>query len=264
MVKTTFDPQAHGFAFTNAWGFEQLERQRLRDLSASYLRWSTILGAAAFGLAGGALIPLGLIALRKKVEDGLGQGYGLCGGMCFAALDAYLASAPLQRGTHAHDHPAAGTPLRGYLWKRQIQSLSNDLPRFLAWLILLNYVPSSWPFKGGRGRLAAMSEREWDKLRCQLDAGRPVPLGLVRDTKNVFENHQVLATGYNQEGTRHGTIHVYDPNCPNVDSTIHLSFDQGQPVFEESCTASMPLRGFFCETYRRPDLSEALAAPAAG
>ena len=263
MVKTTFDPQAHGFAFSNAWRFEPVERQRLYDLSARYLKWGTVLGAATFGWAGGVLVPLGLIALRTKIEGGLGQGYGLCGGMCFAALDAYLTSAPLQRGTHAHDHPAAGTPLRSYLWKRQIQSLVSDLPRFLAWLILLNYVPSSWPFRGGRGRLAALSEREWNNLRQRLDVGRPVPLGLVRDTKNVFENHQVLATGYDQESDRRGTIHVYDPNCPGIDSTIHLAFDQEQPVFEESCTASTPLRGFFCETYHRPDPSETLATPVA-
>lgn len=263
MVKTTFDPKAHGFAFANSWAFEPIERQRLRDLFGSYLTWGTVLGAATFGLAGAALVPIGMTALRKKLESGLGQGYGLCGGMCFAALDAYLASAPLQGGTHAHDHPAAGTPLRSYLWKRQVQSLASDLPRFLAWLILLNYVPSSWPFKGGRGRLAALSEREWNLLRRRLDTGRPVPLGLVRDSTYVFDNHQVLATGYDQEGAGRGTIHVYDPNCPDVESTIHLAFDQEQSVFKESCTTSMPLRGFFCETYNRLDPGKALAAPAA-
>ena len=133
---------------------------------------------------------------------------------------------------------------------------------FLAWLVLLNYVPSSWPFKGGRSRLAALSEREWSKLKHSLDAGQPVPLGLVRDSTYVFDNHQVLATGYDQESDGHGTIHVYDPNCPDVESTIRLTFDQERSVFEESCTASTPLRGFFCETYSRLDPGEALTAPA--
>jgi hypothetical protein len=258
MVKTTFDPGLHDFAFVNSWSFEPLERQQLHDTVTSYLTLGAILGGVAFGFAGAVLAPLGIVALRKKLEAEFGRGYGLCGGMCFASLDAYLASIPLPRGQHRHDHPAAGTALRGYIWKRQIESLVSDLPRFLAWLVLLNFVPSSRSFNGGPGRLAAMTMREWDLIKVRLDSGRPVPLALVRDTKNVFENHQVLAIGHEQENERQGTIFVYDPNCPSVESTIQFTFDGERSVFQESCRAAAALRGFFCETYSPADPREAV------
>jgi len=81
MYRTTFDPRVHGFAFVNSWRFEPLERERLRELFADYLKWGTVFGAATFGLAGALWVPLGLLALRKTVEGELAEGYGLCGGM---------------------------------------------------------------------------------------------------------------------------------------------------------------------------------------
>jgi hypothetical protein len=258
IVKTSFEPGVDDFAFANSWSFEPLERQQLRDTVTSYLTLGAILGGVAFGFAGAVLVPVGIVVLRKKLEDEFGQGYGLCGGMSFASLDAYLASIPLPRGEDRHDRPAAGTALRRYIWRRQIESLVSDLPRFLAWLILLNFVPSSRPFNGGSGRLAAMTMREWDLIRSRLDSGRPVPLGLVRDTKNVFENHQVLAIGYEQESERQGTVFAYDPNCPGVESTIQFTFDGERSVFQESCRAATALRGFFGETYSPADPREAV------
>ena len=256
-MKTGFDVHVDGFAFVNSWEFEPVERERLRELFAGALRWSTILGAATFGLAGALLVPIGIRALRKRIEEELSKGYGLCGGMCFAALDAYLSGVHLPRGEHRNDHPAGGSPLRAYLWKRQIKSLVHDLSRFQAWLILLNHIPAAWPFSGGKERLVAMTRVEWAKARARLDARSPVPLGLVRDTNYVFENHQVLAIGYELDDADNGTITLYDPNCPDVEST--LRFDLGDSAtLEEGCRAAVPLRGFFCETYSHVDPREAL------
>jgi hypothetical protein len=259
MPRTAFDPKTHGFAFVNSWQFDDTERERLRDIFSEYLKWGTILGAASFGLGGALLALLGILALRNKIEKELAQGYGLCGGMAFTALDYYLASVPLPRGEHARDRPAGGTPLRSYLWKRQIDSLVKDLDRFLAWLIFLHYIPSFWPFGGGADWLLNRSHQEWQELQAKLDTGVPVPLGLVRHTTSVFENHQVLAIGY-EAGESEGTIWLYEPNYPDREPTIHLEFDAQARLIrlDESHTPSPGLRGFFCEVYTPLDPREAV------
>ena len=249
MFKTAFDPETNGFAFTNSWGFNEADRQVLRDTFAKYLTWGGILGTATFGLAGALFVPFAILAIRKKTEDVLSQDrYGLCGGMSFAALDYFRSAMPAPRGEHSSDHPGPENPLRSYIWRRQLESLASDLPRFFAWLISLNYVPSFWPFGGGAERLLARTEREWAKLKTSLDSGNPVPLGLVRDTAYVFDNHQVLATGYEASGSQ-ATIYLYDPNYPDRESTISLEFDERLRSVVENRVASPALRGFFCEAY---------------
>jgi len=244
----------HGFAFANAWQFDEAERQLLRDEFARYHTWTVVAGAAAFGVLGAILVPVGVSALRRKLETELAQGYGLCGGMVFAATDYYKAHLALARGQGPSDWPASGTPLRRYLWRRQLQSLAKDLPRFLAWLVFLNHIPSRWPFRGGSNWLRARSLEEWQKLKPLLDAGEPVPLGLVRDTDYVFDNHQVLAIGYQEVDALHTTVHLYDPNYPDQESAIHLQFAEpgsgGELLsLEESRHSAKPLRGFFRERY---------------
>ena len=71
MHMTTFDPGTHAFAFVNSWQFDEAERQRLHDMFDGYLKWGTVLGAASFGLAGALLVPLGIWALRNKIEKEL-------------------------------------------------------------------------------------------------------------------------------------------------------------------------------------------------
>jgi hypothetical protein len=253
MPKTTFHPETHGFAFINSWDFEDAERQTLRDTFDRYLKWGTLASTAVLGLPGAILAPLGITTLRNKLEAGLAPGYGLCGGMAFAALDYFLADRPLPRGDHAWDHPTADTRLRRYLWQRQIRSLVSDLDRFLAWLVLLEYVPKAWPFRGGEARLEALTRKEWAKLKRRIDQGTPVPLGLVRDTEYVFDNHQVLALGYSEPDQTRGTISLYDPNCPDVESQISFQWGADSEWITESCGGIAPLRGFFCEIYEPAD-----------
>lgn len=258
MPRTAFAPQVHGFAFVNWWTLDEVERQRLHEAFAAYLTPGRILGAAAFGLVGRLLISRGIVALRDKLESDLAQGYGLCGGMCFTALDFYKAGLPVPRRQHANDQPAAGTPLRTYLWKRQLDSLVSDGARVLAWLIALNYVPQARLFRGGTAWLLDRSKEEWDKLKAFVDAGEPIPLGLVRDTENVYYNHQVLAIGYDEADEAHGTIYLYDPNCPDKESSISIEFGERLLDGRESCDAPAPLRGFYCEGYKPSDPTEAM------
>ncbi len=258
MAQTAFAPYHDGFAFVNWWTFDEAEQRQLHDAFGRYLTRAHIFGAAAFRVPGAILIPRGILALRKELEHHLAQGYGLCGGMCFTVLDFKKANLPLPRGRGISDQPGGGTRLRNYIWKRQLESLVSDGAKFLAWLIILNYIPSAWPFKGGAGWLLAQSKQEWKKLKASISAGEPVPIGLVRETPNIFDDHQVLAIGYEETDAAHGTIYLYDPNCPDGVSTIKLEFGKQRLDGQESCSAPAPLRGFFCEVYTSSDPREAL------
>jgi hypothetical protein len=261
MSRTTFEPHSDGFAFTNRWTLDEAELQQLNDAFARYLTRGWILGAVAFGFPRALLVPRGILALRNKLEHDMARGYGLCGGMCFVALDFKKADLSIPRGQSANDQPRGGTRLRKYIWKRQLESLVSDGAKFLAWLIILNHIPSAWPFRGGAGWLLARSKEEWENLKASIGAGEPVPIGLVRDTQNIFDNHQVLAIDYGETDTAHGVIYLYDPNCPDEVSTIELEFGEQMLDGQESCGAPAPLRGFFCEAYALSDPREALDQP---
>ena len=261
MTRTSFDPKKHGFAFINWWEFDADERERLHETFANYLKWGVIVGAAAFGLPGTLFAILGVRALRKTMESHLAPTFGLCGGMCFAALDFYhthKAGRPSLREQYPGGLPDTGEELRSYIWKRQLdslvslESLPGDGARFLAWVIALNHIPRGWPFRGGPAWLLAQSKEEWPKLKRSLDQGEPMPIGLVRDAGNVYDNHQVLAIGYDEDADG-GTIYLYDPNCPDVESAIHITFGEHQLTGEESCGSSPVLLGFFCENYKPLD-----------
>ena len=140
-------------------------------------------------------------------------------------------------------------------------SIFRDGARFMAWLICLNYVPPAWPFWGGPAGLLARSKKEWQRLKTSVDAGQPVPIGLVRDARNVYDNHQVLAIGYDEGDGAQRTIYLYDPNCPDRESTVRIHFGEQLLDGRESCGVTAPLRGFFCETYAPADPGDAVEPP---
>ena len=251
---TAFDPQRKGFAFPNTFHLDEAERRYLgQDLTTYFLR------RGALGPLGPLVVPRVVKLVRSRVERHLGSVYGLCGGMVFAALDFHYAGLGLPRGRHAHDQPAPGTPLRRFIWRRQLDTLLNDALRFVTWTALLTRVGQRCPFGGGPSRLLARSRKEWRRLTTALDAGQPAPIGLVRDARNVFENHQVLAVGYEQLDERHATLFLYDPNCPGQEASIALEFGEHMLDGRESCPAhAPPLRGFFCEAYTPVDPAEAM------
>ena len=95
-----------------------------------------------------------------------------------------------------------------------------------------------------------------------MDAGKPVVIGLTRATKRVYDNHQVLAVGYREVDETRVTIIVYDPNCPDRESTIDIEFEEQQLNGSESCGGDAPLRGFFCEAYSPFDPREVVVTNA--
>jgi hypothetical protein len=249
MARLDFDPGVDGFPFGNFWEFDDVERQQFRDAVEAHLNRLRDRGGAVFGGLARFAVSRAIAPIREKLEEGLEPGYGLCGGMAYAALDFYRVGAPIPWLSGEGERPESGSALRNYLWKRQLQSFTRDLDRFLIWLVYLNWIPARWPFSGGPEWLVRASRQEWLKLKGFVDSGSPIPVGLVRDTKSVFECHQVLALGYDEEDDGSGIIYLYDPNCPKQESTIRMGFESSLLLAEETCPGTRPLRGFFCEDY---------------
>jgi hypothetical protein len=159
---------------------------------------------------------------------------GVCGGMVYAALDFFRAS-PRLRPPETTTPPTGETPLTTYVVKRLVDSfaLSSGLGSNVARYLRLMSVPDKNAFfVDGIG--SVMADDEWPKVKRDIDAGRPSPLGLVAggyvSTLNVSEKverlghcHQVLAYAYDFDSDKKLTLHVYDPNDPlRDDSTIEV------------------------------------------
>jgi hypothetical protein len=102
-----------------------------------------------------------------------------------------------------------------------------------------------------------MIETEWPKIRGRIDAGKLVPLGLVKEygasPLKLAKNHQVLAYGYDLVGDDL-TVRVYDPNYPGDDSASlmwNLAHPDASRMVTHSCEGAN-VRGVFATDYRPP------------
>jgi hypothetical protein len=162
-------------------------------------------------------VPLRFIGIPGLIRVPIGDASnGLCGGMAFAARDYFEAGRPPPRVTTP---PGAGR-LFDYLVARLLDSF--NLPFGPArYLELMNPALTDgepflrWAGLGPHGRAWRMVREEWPKVRSDIDAGHPSPLGLVltksHDPFDLKKNHQVLAYAYELEGERL-TLRLYDPN----------------------------------------------------
>jgi hypothetical protein len=251
MPVTTFDPAENGFAYGNSWALSPAERDELRaKLDAAV---STALRTLTAPIPGAFWLMRFAPRLASLIAAGAPDGYGLCGGMAFAALDYWHEGGVEAVATRFPARPAPGSPEHAYLWRRLIESLVANGHVFIAWMAVLHLVPEQPPFNGGAPWLLRRSRAEWKKLRDHINAEQPVPIGLIGSTRDPFLDHQVLAYGYEESGPETGRIHVYDMNCPGTGRTIDI--DLRGPVLkaDEECrsTARGDLRAFFCEEYRR-------------
>jgi hypothetical protein len=248
MPVAAFDPATNGFAFGNSWTLSNAEREEMRaKLSDSVTKALRILTAP---FPGAFLLMRLAPRLSSAIASGAPDGYGLCGGMAFAALDYWHQGGPQAVATRFATRPAPGSPLHAYLWRRLIESLIANGHVFIASKAALHLLPEPPPFNGGPPSLLRSTRLQWQKLRDQIDAGQPVPLGLIGETRDPFKDHQVLAYGYDVTGADTGRISVYDMNCPGVAHTIEI--DLRGPVLKavEGCPGGRgELRAFFCETY---------------
>jgi hypothetical protein len=196
MPNTTFDVRVHGFHFDN-------------------------------GLFPGDI----LITIPGIGRVNLGRtSYALCGGMSYAALDTYLLDGRVPANK---TRPPSGSELRSYIYRRQQDSFRYEnaamIRRFIEW--------TARPIKTKLGvtGLQVLSHRQFlRRIQPAIDSGHPLTLGILRSDINdvarlgrnnaLLINHQVVAIGYELEGTPgkgYWKIHIYDPNFHDQIQTLH-------------------------------------------
>jgi hypothetical protein len=175
---------------------------------------------------------------------------GLCGGMVFVARDYYEAKLPAPADTQP---PPAGSPLYRFIVNRLLDSfnLPFGLGRYLE--LMEPAFPDVGLGFGLPGRASVMLHDEWPKIKSDIDAGHPVPLGLIKIKSSIphdlCKNHQVLAYGYDLDGTNL-TLHMYDPNYPDRDDVqMQLSIANAQVPVPLAYTPSEAVYCFFRTPY---------------
>jgi hypothetical protein len=216
--------------------------------------------------------------------DPQGSNYGRCGGMAFAGYDFYLAGRPIDVTVTA---PPAEGPLGDYIYKRLLDSLRLNIGTFVRWFVDLNLLANLdeiattalgaaagnvvggpvgamiGAFIGGRadifdlGRgpkvLLDPTKREWEHVKHILDVQAAWPVGLIYGNKPFWDQHQVLAIGYTDDGAGRGTLKIWDNEDGAEEATMELDFrgDELQVTGSDGT-----VKGFFHERYspqRPPD-----------
>lgn len=216
-VVSKFDPLAHGFHFVNSFS-----------------------GSIPLNVPG-----IGQVNLAN-------YRFGLCGGMSFGALDAYLAGGGAPTNSSP---PNQGSPLFNYLYGRIKDSLlpnnAEVVRRFIKWMGIA--VDDKKTITGHVTGLRTRTRRAFlGEVHPQLAKGRPVPLGLVKVDllSPPWNNHQVLAIGDFKDAAGRWVVEVYDPNFPDTVTYLHIerrvqTYDPGGNDRVES----RRWRGFFTIDY---------------
>ena len=159
--------------------------------------------------------------------------YGLCGGMCYAALDYFHAGLPVPA---LYYPPARGTPLHRYLVRRQIDSW-----RYL-WVPLRSVVAS----------VIAASRPVRASCRARAGPRRARSDVLVRVRRgDPTANHQVVVTGYEREyATGRVRLMLYDPNHHGLEVALSLNEAPDSLELDAIQSTGEPVRGFFLLPYR--------------
>jgi hypothetical protein len=178
---------------------------------------------------------------------------GRSGGMAFAALDYWFAGLPVP--SHRPDDfpdravPEDGTRLADFIHKRLFDSYATWSARqFLTWSLAEDH--PTWSSPG----VARLTAEELPRVRRNLDAGRPVVLGLVaaRGLDEVARNRQVVAYGYDEDGAGPATgspaqLFVYDSHHPDTEVVL----TPGPGGHWEESAGGGPWRGLFLQDYAR-------------
>lgn len=182
----------------------------------------------------------------KDTLLGVVSSRGRCGGMVFAALDAFLSEEPLGAEARARELPPYDSPLAQAIWRRQVESVAAGAGLNLLEFARYTYLPADRALGIG-----VATRQELLVLFDMLRSGRPAPLGMVSGVtlKHLARNHQVLAYAADfAEG--HVTVRIYDPNHPlRDDVTLLVQLDPAQPVVEHIGQRVRVWRGFFIERY---------------
>jgi hypothetical protein len=206
LVQTRFVPKEHGFHFPNSFETSILSRIKL---------------------------PL--------VKPTMGElMYGLCGGMCCAALDYYYAKKPVPTYTQVNE---INYQLFHFLWDRQLDTLdASVLTKLIKWML---YADSTV--------MRRTITDEVPPLRASIDQGQPVVLSLVRvkGFGNPTLNHQVVVVAYDFDpASQQMILNLYDPNWPGIMPRLTLNLSQPAQGIATSQPVDVPPRGFFIIPYQ--------------
>jgi hypothetical protein len=194
-----FLPSTHGLPYPNSWPSNPIRQFRLGNVATLNI------GDAA---------------------------NGLCGGMSLTVADLFVAG----RRPPEDAQPVAGSPRYDYIVARQIASFDDGRVPLRFYSLMSPRRPSTEPAwaqalgvvrvdRHSRGWTIA--KVEWPRVRASLDRGVLAPLGLVRvvsaDPNALSQNHQVLAYGYETDGSK-VTLNICDPNRARDDG-VTLGFD---------------------------------------
>jgi hypothetical protein len=167
--------------------------------------------------------------------------YGLCGGMAYSALDYFNRSMLIPSRTTP---PELGTPLRQYIYDRQQNSTTDNLDKWTELTVNPFGARTNEFFNWG---LQGFNGGRLQELRGEIDAGRPVPIGLFKGGNGGFNtHHQVLVIGY-QLGRYTGDlgqykeelrIFVYDSNFPGRTMTLAPNISNATYFYLEEPTCS--------------------------
>ncbi|MCC6677267.1 MAG: hypothetical protein IT436_08985 [Phycisphaerales bacterium] len=193
--------------------------------------------------------------------------YGLCGGMSASAADFYLADLQVPA---REAPPGDGDDLFNYLSDRQVDSLGPGFMlalKFAEWMAYDDHRPPTAPARAGRGTdIALETAKELPAIYDKLDNLDLVVLGLVyvkHGTGLLWENHQVLAYGYDRDETE-ARIRIYDPNYPGDDGVVIAirPFEPGSEAVRceliPTRRKARPVRGLFEMPYAARMPPEAL------
>ncbi len=182
----------------------------------------------------------------RDVVLGVVASRGRCGGMVFAALDAFVAEAPLPQGSRERVLPEHDSPLARWIWRRQLDSVMLLPGANVARFTRFTYLPSGNPLG-----VAAATRRSLLTLFDLLRSGRPVPLGLVSGLgfPHIARNHQVLAyaADFREDDV---LVRIYDPNHPLRDDVVlKVPLELSAAIEERVGGKPKTWRGLFVEDY---------------
>ncbi len=205
-TSTNFDPTIHGFQFVNSFDLPDL--------------FVTNLSLPAVGSLGDIV-------------------YGLCGGMCCAALDYYEEGKPVPVVNDVDDIPPE---LFNYLLIRQLDTLHAPVLKKII----------TWSITDTSSLAKKVAQWEIPKILSSIDSGKPCILVLIRawGLFQVTKNHQVLAIAYSfDENTKDMIIRLYDPNHPRQVPELTMNLSEPHLGIKLAQSTGEILRGFFSIEY---------------
>ena len=197
-------------------------------------------------------VPTSLDVLRDTI--------GLCGGMCFTALDRYYSEEPIPDTTST---PRPGSSLFNEIFNRQIDNIRVQelIIKCLDWSLRQDYKGEYYwlPYCDEWDSVGELSIRSWNNtIAPRLDDGLPTVIVLCKvGGLDIWGNHQVIATGYEIFGSNRISIECYDPNYPKHYSAVTFQKDTDEYRINAKCGRKdgtrHNIRGFFFWDYDRKE-----------